>query len=61
VLEEYRSVLKQAHSGSVNPVKWHYDWFKAYNRAISLDIPEVKGALAAREFLTVVRTKMNPE
>ena len=61
VLEEYRSVLKQAHSGSVNPVKWHHDWFKAYNRAISLDIPEVKGALAAREFLTAVGTKMNPE
>jgi hypothetical protein len=61
VLDEYCLVLKQAHLGGVNPVKWHHDWFKAYNRAISLDIPKVKGALAAREFLTAVGTKINPE
>jgi hypothetical protein len=61
VLDEYRSVIKQAHSGSVNPVKWHQDWFKAYNRALSMDIPEVKGPLASREFLNAIGIKMSPE
>jgi hypothetical protein len=61
VLNKYYLVLKQAYLGGVNLVKWHYDWFKAYNRAISLNIPKVKGALAAKEFLIVVGTKMNPE
>jgi hypothetical protein len=61
VLNKYCLVLKQAHLEGVNPVKWYYNWFKAYNRAISFNIPKVKGALAAREFLIVVGTKMNLE
>jgi hypothetical protein len=61
VLNKYRLILKQAHLGGVNPVKWYYNWFKAYNRAISLGIPEVKGALAAKEFLIAIETKINPE
>jgi hypothetical protein len=61
VLNKYCLVLKQAYLGGVNPIKWHYNWFKAYNRAISLNIPKVKGALTAREFLIIVGTKINSE
>jgi hypothetical protein len=61
VLNKYYLVLKQAYLRGVNPIKWHYNWFKAYNRAISLNIPKVKGALAAREFLITIETKINPE
>jgi hypothetical protein len=61
VLNKYYLVLKQAYLKGVNPIKWHYNWFKAYNKAISLNISKVKRALATREFLIVIRTKINLE
>jgi predicted GNAT superfamily acetyltransferase len=59
VLNKYYLVLKQAYLEGVNLIKWYYNWFKAYNKAISLNILKVKGALTIKKFFIVVKTKIN--
>jgi hypothetical protein len=61
VLNNYCLVFKQAYLRGVNLIKLHYNWFKAYNKAISLNIPKVKRALTIRKFLIVIKIKINLE
>ena len=60
IQEEYQAILKQAITGSVNPQKWHADWFRAYNRAKLVGLPEVEGVLAAKTFLKAVGARLTP-
>ena len=61
VLAEYQALIRQAIGGSVNPAKWYLEWFKAYHRALTFNIPEVQGLLATRAFLDAVGVKLRPE
>ena len=45
----------------MNPAKWYLEWFKAYHRALTFNIPEVQGLLATRAFLDAVGVKLRPE
>jgi hypothetical protein len=60
VREEYKNILAQARQGNTNPQTWYEDWYKVYLQAKVLDIPEVKGVLATKEFLTAIGVKMAP-
>jgi hypothetical protein len=51
IRQEYRAVLKQAEQGRINPITWHTTWYRVYARAQALQLPEVSGSIAVRDFL----------
>jgi len=60
IQEEYQVILRQASTGSVNPQKWHAEWFRAYSRAKLVGLLEVDGVLASKAFLKAVGARLTP-
>ena len=58
IQEEYQVILRQASTGSVNPQKWHAEWFRAYSRAKLVGLLEVDGVLASKAFLKAVEARL---
>ncbi|RYO92584.1 hypothetical protein DL766_008612 [Monosporascus sp. MC13-8B] len=61
VREDYRKALRLAEVGRMNPDQWHKTWFTAYTRAKAYSLQEVKGPLAAKDFLSAVGKRLAPE
>ncbi|KAK3374286.1 hypothetical protein B0T24DRAFT_704599 [Lasiosphaeria ovina] len=51
--ENYRAILKKPGK-SLSPSMWLLQWQEAYNEAARLDVQEIKGALALKDFLRAV-------
>jgi hypothetical protein len=60
IQEEYQAILQQASTESVNPQKWHTEWFRAYSRAKLVGLPEVNRVLASKAFLKAVGARLTP-
>ncbi|RAQ98619.1 reverse transcriptase domain protein [Stemphylium lycopersici] len=61
VRQEYRAILEQARSGSMEPQDWYNAWQVSRMKAEGLDIPEVLGELAVVDFLSAVGARYAPE
>ncbi|KAK3369510.1 heterokaryon incompatibility protein-domain-containing protein [Lasiosphaeria ovina] len=51
--QAYRAVLKKPNK-SISPAKWLLQWQKAYSEAVRLDICEIEGTLALKDFARAV-------
>ncbi len=61
VRQEYRRVLVHARQGNYNPARWHSEWYRVYQRALSSGITDVQGSLAVKDFLDAVAVKFAPD
>ncbi|RYP30332.1 hypothetical protein DL768_011197 [Monosporascus sp. mg162] len=61
VREEYRKALRLAEVGHMKPDQWYRTWFSAYTQAKAYDLQEIKGPLAAKDFLSAVAKRLAPD
>ncbi|KAF2970752.1 hypothetical protein GQX73_g2825 [Xylaria multiplex] len=58
---QYQEALSRARNGGIKPNVWFATWNQAYLNATALNLPEVNGVLATRNFLEAIRVRMAPD
>jgi hypothetical protein len=55
IRDKIRLVHTRGRQGGINPVKWYDDWSSAVDDGLAIDLPELKGNLPIRDFLSTVK------
>jgi len=61
IRQEYRAVMEQAKNTNVSKEQWIKDWETAYRKAEALEITEIQGPLATKDWLRTIAVRMAPQ